>query len=361
MPTKPEIVIHAGARRVLPELVKQHPVVVLTYHHAPDSLVAALHSLIGSNLLEVIRCPDGLPTIELANTLRDRFWGIHTQRDLPIIVAIGGGSTLDLAKSLRLNLPARTSITLALDRKIEMDEFESCSMILMPTTAGTGSEVSPTATIWDIENKTKHSLFGPAIVADWAVIDPELALTTPWIVTRDSGIDALSHALETIWNRNRVPKAFAYAMSAAQQIVKVLPQLKESPEDMRLRTEMANAALWAGQAMALTETALVHALSYDDTTGLGLSHGQACGRWLPKVYQLASQSSEEMEIFLRAAMQPIISDEHELAAWLNDLGCITVSLDDHSIETERRIACALHTKRGRNFIELSPQHELQKV
>lgn len=361
MPTKPEIVIHAGALQTLPELVKHHPVVVLTYHHAPDSLVEKLHALLGSNLLEIIRCPDGLPTIGLADTLRDRFWGVHTQRDLPIIVAIGGGSTLDLAKSLRLNLPAHTSITLALDRKIEIDEFESCSVILMPTTAGTGSEVSPTATIWDIENKTKHSLFGPAIVADWAVIDPELALTSPWVVTRDSGIDALSHALETIWNRNRVPKAFAYAMSAAQQIVKALPQLKNAPADVTLRTEMANAALWAGQAMALTETALVHALSYDDTTGLGLSHGQACGRWLPKVYQLASQSSEEMEIFLRAAMQPIISDERELAAWLNDLGCLTVSLDDHSTETERRIACALHTKRGRNFIELSPQHELQKV
>jgi alcohol dehydrogenase class IV len=186
-------------------------------------------------------------------------------------------------------------------------------------------------------------------------------MTAPWTVTRDSGIDALSHALESIWNRNRVPKAFAYAMSAAQQIVKVLPQLRMDPENISLRTDMANAALWAGQAMALTETALVHALSYDDTTRLGLSHGQACGRWLPTVYQLASKSSEEMEIFLRAAMQPIISNVHELDAWVNDLGCLTVPLDEHSIEIERRIACALHTTRGRNFIELSPLYELHKV
>jgi alcohol dehydrogenase class IV len=361
MLTKPEIIISTGARHKLPHLVKQHPVVALIYHHASETLVDELQTLLGPNLLKVIRCPDGLPTVELADSLRRDFWDIHTRRDLPIIVAIGGGSTLDLAKSLRLNIPHPASITSVLDRKIEVGEFESCSMILMPTTAGTGSEVSSTATIWDIENRTKHSLFGPAVVADWAVIDPELALTSPWLVTRDSGIDALSHALETIWNRNRVPKAFAYAMSAAQQIVKVLPQIMENPEDLSYRFDMASAALWAGQAMALTETALVHALSYDDTTGLGLSHGQACGRWLPKVYQLASQSSEEMEIFLRAAMQPMISDEYQLAAWVNALGCPTVSLDDHSIETERRIACALHTKRGRNFIELSPQHALQKV
>jgi alcohol dehydrogenase class IV len=361
MSAKPEILIQPGARRKLPELVNTHPVVVLIYHQAPDSLVDELRTLLGSNLLDVIRCPDGLPTLALADELRQKFWAVHTRRDLPIIIAIGGGSTLDLAKSVRLNLPAHVSVTSILDRKIEIGEFETCSTILMPTTAGTGSEVSATATIWDIENKTKHSLFGPAIVADWAVIDPELAMTAPWSVTRDSGIDALAHALESIWNRNRVPKAFAYAMSAAQQIVKVLPQIKLDPENISLRTDMANAALWAGQAMAITETALVHALSYDDTTGLGLSHGQACGRWLPTVYQLASKSSEEMEIFLRAAMQPIISDVHELDAWVNDLGCLTMPLNDHSIETERRIACALHTKRGRNFIELSPLHELQKI
>ena len=361
MPTKPEILLQPGARRKLPELVKTHPVVVLIYHHAPDSLVDELRTLLGPNLLDVIRCPDGLPSVALANECREKFWTVHSRRDLPIIVAVGGGSTIDLAKSVRLNLPSHISVTSILDRKIELDEFETCSMILMPTTAGTGSEVSSTATIWDLEHKTKHSLFGPAIVADWAVIDPELAMTAPWTVTRDSGIDALSHALESIWNRNRVPKAFAYAMSAAQQIVKVLPQLRMDPENISLRTDMANAALWAGQAMALTETALVHALSYDDTTRLGLSHGQACGRWLPTVYQLASKSSEEMEIFLRAAMQPIISNVHELDAWVNDLGCLTVPLDEHSIEIERRIACALHTTRGRNFIELSPLYELHKV
>jgi hypothetical protein len=60
-------------------------------------------------------------------------------------------------------------------------------------------------------------------------------------------------------------------------------------------------------------------------------------------------------------MQPIISNVHELDAWVNDLGCLTVPLDEHSIEIERRIACALHTTRGRNFIELSPLYELHKV
>lgn len=361
MQTKPEIFIYPGCRKILPQLVAQHPVVVLVYHHAPEALINELHTLLSKNLLEIIRCPDSLPTVALADELRSRFWTTHTKRNLPIIVAIGGGSTLDLAKSLRLNLPTNTSITSILDRRLEIDEFDSCSMILMPTTAGTGSEVSATATIWDMERKSKHSLYGPALVGDWAVVDPDLALTSPWAVTRDSAIDALSHALETIWNRNRTPKAFAYAMSSAQQIVKVLPQIKADSTDVSLRTDMANAALLAGQAMALTETALVHALSYDDTMLQGLPHGLACGRWLPLVYQLASKSSEEMEIFLRAAMQPIISDEHELAAWLHDLGCATVPLDDQSIETERRIACALHTRRGRNFIELSPQHELQKI
>lgn len=361
MPTKPEIVNHPGARHTLPQLVGRHPVVILIYHHAPETLFDELRTLLSHNIVDIVRAPDGIPTVALADELREKFWSVHTKRELPIIIAIGGGSTLDLAKSIRLNLPSGASIATILDRNVAIDQFESCSLILMPTTAGTGSEVSSTATIWDMEHKSKHSLFGPAVGADWAVIDPELTLSSPWLVTRDSGIDALSHALETIWNRNRVPKAFAYAMSAAQQIVKVLPKIKDDPTNLSLRRDMANAALWAGQAMAMTETALVHALSYADTMELGLSHGEACGRWLPLVYQLASQSSEEMEIFLRAAMQPVISDEHELAAWLNALGCETVPFNTPDTEIERRIACALHTKRGRNFIELSPLHELQKV
>ena len=95
MSTKPEILIQPGARRKLPELVNTHPVVVLIYHQAPDSLVDELRTLLGSNLLDVIRCPDGLPTLALADELRQKFWAVHTRRDLPIILAIGGGSTLD--------------------------------------------------------------------------------------------------------------------------------------------------------------------------------------------------------------------------------------------------------------------------
>ncbi|MDN3988556.1 iron-containing alcohol dehydrogenase [Zwartia vadi] len=356
---KPEITFSIGARHNLTTLTGNRPVVILLHAHASRTLIDELRNMFGSRLKEILYCPDGLLAIEHVDRLRQHFWTRHAGRDLPTLIAIGGGSTLDLAKSMRIALPSNMSIASVLDRVSDIGDFVTSPLLLMPTTAGTGSEVSSTATIWDLQRGSKHSFFGSAATADWAVIDPELCLTTPWTVTRDSGVDALAHALESIWNRQRVPKAFAFAMSAAQQITRVLPSLIDHPHDISLRAEMSQAALWAGQAMALTETALVHALSYQDTLQLGISHGQACAKWLPRVYKIARESSEELSIYLRASMEPIISDEWELQEWLIGLGLQPVLLNDKNPEIDARIKAALNSTRGKNFVAAEPVHALQ--
>jgi len=355
---KPEISFGLGARHNIPTLTGDRPIVILLHTHASRSLVDEMRALFGSRLKEILYCPDGLMTIALADQMRNQFWLRHAARDLPTLVAIGGGSTLDLAKSMRIALAPHASIQSVLDQASHIDDFISCPLLLMPTTAGTGSEVSSTATLWDLQNRSKHSFYGSAATADWAVIDPELCLTAPWIVTRDSGVDALAHALESIWNRRRIPKAFAFAMSSAQQISRALPSLIEHPHDISLRAEMSQAALWAGQAMALTETALVHALSYEDTLTQGISHGEACAKWLPRVYKIARESSEELSIYLRAAMEPIINDEWELQEWLIELGYQPVLLSDTNPSIDARIKAALNTTRGKNFVTAEPLHEL---
>lgn len=347
---KPEILFSIGARNSLPNLTGDRPVVILLHAHASRSLIAEMRLMFGSRLKEILYCPDGLMTIDLTDRMRDQFWTRHSGRDMPTLIAIGGGSTLDLAKAMRIALPPHASILSVLDRANHIEDFVACPLLLLPTTAGTGSEVSSTATLWNVQNGSKHSFFGSAATADWAVIDPELCLTAPWVVTRDSGVDALAHALESIWNRKRVPKAFAFAMSAAQQITRALPGLNDHPHDITLRSDMSQAALWAGQAMALTETALVHALSYEDTLVQGISHGEACAKWLPRVYKLARESSEELSIYLRAAMEPIINDEWELQEWLIQLGYQPVLLNDKSPSIDARIEAALISTRGKNFV-----------
>jgi len=355
---KPEISFSIGARHSLPALTGDRPVVILMHSHASRALIEEVRAMFGSRLKEMLYCPDGLMTIELADQMRQHFWSRHVGREVPTLIGIGGGSTLDLAKAMRIALTPQTSIMSVLDRPNDINDFVACPLLLMPTTAGTGSEVSSTATLWDVHNGSKHSFYGTAAIADWAVVDPELCLTAPWLVTRDSGVDALSHALEAIWNRQRVPKAFAFAMSAAQQITRALPGLVDHPHDISLRAEMSQAALWAGQAMALTETALVHALSYEDTLRDGVSHGEACAKWLPRVYRLARESSEELGIYLRAAMEPHVSDEWELQEWLINLGYKPVLLNDKDPAIDARIKAALHSRRGKNFVTAERVHAL---
>lgn len=355
---KPEITFCIGARQTVPQLIGNRPVVILLHAHADRTLIEELRILFGSRLKEILYCPDGLLTVEMADQMRQHFWSRHGGRELPTLVAIGGGSTLDLAKSMRIALAPQTSIMSVLDKPSEINDFSACPLLLMPTTAGTGSEVSSTATLWDVHHGSKHSFYGSAATADWAVVDPELCLTAPWMVTRDSGVDALAHALEAIWNQQRVPKAFAFAMSAAQQIISALPGLQEHPHDIALRAEMSQAALWAGQAMAITETALVHALSYEDTLVDGISHGEACAKWLPRVYKLARESSEELGIYLRAAMEPLVSDEWELQEWLIHLGYKPVLLTDKDPAIDARIKAALLSRRGKNFVTAERIHAL---
>lgn len=351
---KPEITFSIGARIHLTSLTGDRPVVILLHAHANRGLIDEIRLMFGSRLKEILYCPDGLLTIEHADRLRNQFWSRHAGRDLPTLIAIGGGSTLDLAKLMRISLPTDISITNVLDRTCDIGDFIACPLLLAPTTAGTGSEVSSTATIWDLERGSKRSFFGSAATADWAVVDPELCLAAPWVVTRDSGVEALTHALESIWNRQRVPKSFAFAMSAAQQITRVLPSLIEYPHDISFRAEMSQAALWAGQAIAMTDNALVHALSYEDTIQRGISHGEACAMWLPRIYKLARESSEELSIYLSATMEPIINDEWELQEWLIELGFQPILLNDKNPEIDAKLKAALSSTSGTNFVTAEP-------
>lgn len=357
MVLEPECIVEIGALSQVKKLVQGQLAQLLVYHHASPALLNEVTALLQSNLHKVMRIPEGLPTIAIAKELRTKFWSTYDSDTLPIIVAIGGGSTLDLAKALRVQLPPEVSFESIVDRKIDLHEFAICPLILVPTTAGTGSEVSATATIWDLDKKTKHSIFGPAILANTALIDPNLTLTAPWVVTRDSAIDALSHALETIWNRRRTDAALALATSAAQTIIRTLPLIKLSPESINLRLQMSIAALQAGQAMAITETALVHALSYDDTMESGISHGLACGRWLPLVYEIARKHSEQLDKDLLKALQPRINNAKEFTTWLNDLGCATVAHNSLNEINKNRIQVALQSKRGKNFISIAEKNE----
>src|SRR5690606_30096068 len=147
------------------------------------------------------------------------------------------------AKTLMCVTPSRSFAELldAMQRGTDLPPASHKALIAVPTTAGTGSEVTPWATIWDQAAGRKHSLHQPWTWPEAAIIDASLMTSLPASATLASGLDALSHALESIWNRHRNPVSTALAVAAARRILRVLPMLMQDLHDLALRNDMAQA------------------------------------------------------------------------------------------------------------------------
>ena len=161
--------------------------------------------------------------------------------------------------------------------------YKHIPIISIPTTAGTGSEVTPWATVWDTDEKQKYSLHLPDLWSDIAVIDPEITLSMPRGLTIQTGLDALSHSLESIWNKNSNPISTDYAVRAAKLIIKTLPKIADDLSNLELREQMMFAALNAGLAFSNTKTSVAHAMSYYISAQKNIPHGLACSFSLPDI------------------------------------------------------------------------------
>lgn len=178
------------------------------------------------------------------------------------VVALGGGSTLDCAKAAAGGLP----------------------VVALPTTAGTGSEVTCISVLSDGGAKTP--LVSPEYYPKIAVVDPELTLPCPAGVTAAAGMDALSHALEALWSIHHSPASDALALRAIPPLLQNIETAFARPEDYAARHAMSEGSLIAGLAFSQAKTAAVHACSFPLTARYGLSHGEACAFTLPAYCRL---------------------------------------------------------------------------
>jgi len=235
----------------------------------------------------------GLASVDIAHELCQRLWPVLTLYPDCLVVAVGGGSAMDLAKAVRFRLPNEISAEQVWRTNTLPQVFHRHPLWLIPTTAGTGSEVTPWATLWDTfaPNPQKLSWSPQNGFAECAIIDPELSRTCPRALSRDCALDALSHALESLWNINRTPITETLAIEAARTVIAQLPALMESDQVEDAQTDLARASLLAGLAMSQTRTALAHALSYQLTLEENLPHGHAVAVWLPMVWEIAVKSN----------------------------------------------------------------------
>jgi phosphonate metabolism-associated iron-containing alcohol dehydrogenase len=350
------VAVHFGAGCVdaLPRTLGGRKATLVTFPEAAGlGLTARIERLLGASLVAIIDNTQANPDVDgLADLYRD-FWSRPDPGE--ILVAVGGGSVLDTAKALMVGTAdgsfAALIALLATGRPFTPHRIKP--LIAIPTTAGTGSEVTPWATIWDRRAGKKYSLHLAETWAEAALVDPALTLSLPAGPTLAAGLDALSHALESIWNVNANPVSDTHAVSAARAVLATLPALVGELGNLELRRRMSLAALQAGLAFSNTKTALAHSISYDMTLRHGLPHGIACSFTLPLVLGRALGADAGRDAVLGRIFDGALADAPlRLTAFLEGLG-VSTRFDTYGVsdvQADGMIAAALEGVRGKNFI-----------
>lgn len=204
-----------------------------------------------------------------------------------LIVGLGGGSSMDCAKGINFLFSCGG----------KMQDYwgvgkataDMLPMIAVPTTAGTGSEAQSFALISDAETHVKMACGDPRAACKVALLDPELTLTQPPSVTALTGIDAVSHALESFVTRRRNPLSICYSRRSWQLLSEGLPKVLSEPLNIEARSQMQLGAYFAGLAIETSMLGAAHALANPLTARYGVTHGQAVGMMLPGVIRFNGQ------------------------------------------------------------------------
>jgi alcohol dehydrogenase len=335
----------------LSSLIAGRPYALVTYPDASfTDLTSKMVAAAGHPVL-VINDIAPNPDYKLLQVQAARFAGLTAQPE--VIVALGGGSVIDSAKAFAAASGDFSKVKRFLETKEGEEDLSSVPIIAVPTTAGTGSEVTCWATIWDEERGRKFSLARENLYPEVALVDPTLMLGKPYGLTLATGLDALSHSLESIWNINANPVSARHAVAASRAIIADLPRLLSDLGNLDLRSRIAEASLNAGLAFSNTKTAIAHNLSYPITLGWHVQHGIACSFTLPTVLR----SVEGIGGFREEALKEIFGDNlsqgsDDLTGFLKNLG-VGSHFTDHGVPHNSCadiIDEAFAGERGKNFI-----------
>ena len=236
------------------------------------------------------------------------------------VVGIGGGSVLDVAK-LVANLTPNPS-----PKGEESDMFvpgfiksKGLWLACLPTTAGTGSEVSPNAILLDERDKLKKGIVSPYLIADAAYVDPKLTWTVPAKVTADTGMDALTHCIEAYTNKFAHPAVDIYALQGIRLIAANLERAVKNGQDVEAREALALGSLYGGLCLGPVNTAAVHALSYPLGGEFHIPHGLSNAILLPSVlkFNMPANIKRHAEVAIALGVVPGANDEETAQRGVN--------------------------------------------
>lgn len=203
------------------------------------------------------------------------------QFDADSVVGIGGGSVLDVAKLVAAF--AKSEQQAADCFGTGFIKAKGLWLACLPTTAGTGAEVSPNAILLDERDHLKKGIVSPYLIADAAYVDPKLTWTVPAKVTADTGMDALTHCIEAYTNKFAHPAVDIYALQGIRLIAANLERAVKDGKDVEAREALALGSLYGGLCLGPVNTAAVHALSYPLGGEFHIPHGLSNAILLPSV------------------------------------------------------------------------------
>jgi len=268
----------------------------------------------------------GEPTTDDTDDARQTF----SVSGCDMVIAIGGGSALDLGKAVAGLAKCDLSTAAYLEGKLI--KVRGVPFIACPTTSGTGSEVTPNSVLINPEKKEKKSLRSPTMMPDIAIVDPELTLTKPAAVTATSGMDALTQAVESYLSRNAYPLTEGLSLAAVGLIVNSLEKAYKDGSDIDARTAMAYGSLQAGIALANAQLGAVHGIVHPLGSLYGVPHGLACAVMLPHVLEFNRPVVEEkMKVLDHYAGGDFI----EFIRKLMDTLAIPPNLKTYKLESEK--------------------------
>jgi len=244
------------------------------------SLDEVIESLTSQNLkVEVFDRVEPDPSVETVEE------GVKVAKkcNVDLLVGLGGGSAMDSAKAIALLMTNNGP----LNKYFGVDKVEKPSLpvIAIPTTAGTGSEVTKYTVITERKKKLKQLIGSPHITPKLAILDPVTTVSMPASVTANTGMDALSHAIESYVCTQSNPVSDILALEAMRLIARALPEAISQPQNIEIRGKMLFASLIAGMALSSSGAGIIHGMGYSITTYYGAPHGLANALLMPQAME----------------------------------------------------------------------------
>jgi alcohol dehydrogenase class IV len=286
-----EYLAQRGIRRTL--LVSSNPVL--------PTLGGLLKAMQQANVTVVAAAPvDCEPTCSMF----EQMLAFARRQDISAVLGIGGGSVIDVAKLLA----ALTQGSQAVTEVFGINRLAGRALLLvcLPTTAGTGAEVSPNAILLDEADELKKGIVSPNLVPDAAYVDPMLTVSVPPPVTAATGLDALTHCIEAYANNFSHPAVDLYALQGIRLIAAHLERAFRNGQDLEARAALALGSLYGGLCLGPVNTGAVHALSYPLGGRFHVAHGVANALLLPHVlrFNAAVAPQRYAEVALALGLPP---------------------------------------------------------